>query len=591
MLGFAAVVDLDGAPLTADAAVPLASALAIDGTVTVPFRAEGLCGAHLAHPAPLDFDRALPCVGARGAVLFGALRLDAQGDLRRALRTAGTEPPPGAADAELAMAAWELWGERCAERLIGDFAFGIWEPASRRLTMFRDHHGNRQCYWGRDGSRLVLASSIEGVRAHAPLATAWREEAMAAFLRVGYVEDVTGTVWRDVHRVPPAHVATFSGRGDPRLRRCWEYPVPEPLRYRDGGQYVEGFLAVLGEAVRDRLRAPTAGIQLSGGLDSPMLAAMVRAVAPQLPLFAQTVSFPRLVPCDDDQLAPMVARQLGLAHDTLLGDDELPLAWLDDAAPYAPEPLDEPDLGVVRRSHAALARHAPVMFIGEDGDTLMRPPTLASQVRERGLAEVATAWWAYWRATGARPWIGLEWRARMRRALGRIPDRTPWLLAGARAPQSAVALVSHPVRAPSVRLLSSPLWDNVYQATAPSYTRAATLPTLPLVDPRVIAFVFAIPAVPWGEHKTLFREAMRGRLPEAIRTRPKTPLRGYYEARVAQWRAAGGAVVKLSPRVAPWVDRARAESILRDGAPNLAVEAWRVILLDRWMARMEGARA
>jgi asparagine synthase (glutamine-hydrolysing) len=179
----------------------------------------------------------------------------------------------------------------------------------------------------------------------------------------------------------------------------------------------------------------------------------------------------------------------------------------------------------------------------------------------------------------------------VRRGLGRIPDRTPWLRSAARTEAHASEPSPHPVRPQSVRLLSSPLWDNVYQSTAPSYTRAATLPTLPLVDPRVIAFVFAVPPVPWGQRKTLFREAMRGMLPEVIRTRPKTPLRGYYEARVAQWRAAGGAAVTLSARVAPWVDRARAEAILREGDPNLAVEAWRAIVLDRWMARMEGARA
>lgn len=588
MLGFVAMMDLDGATPEPGVAGPLAAAIPIPAAVPAAFSAPGLRGVQLRHATPMDNDRDLPCAGRDGALLFGVLRLDAREGLRRALGAAGASVRAGASDARLALHAWESWGERCAERLQGDFAFCVWEPDARRLFAVRDHHGNRQLFWGSDGARVVVASAIEGVRAHPPFASGWRDESLASFLHIGYVDEPQHTVWARVNRLPPASVMTFSGSATPRVRRFWEFPLPEPIRYRDGSQYVEHFRAVLGEAVRDRLREPTAAVLLSGGVDSPMLAATARAVAPEVTLYAQTVSYPEFVPSDDDHLAPAVARYLGIVHETVACDDLMPLQWLDAAAPYPPEPADDPDVGVLRRSYAALARHSPVTLFGEDGDTLMRPPTLAGQWRERGAAEVAAAWWSFWRATGRRPWVGLEWRTRLRRGMGRDPDRTPWLLRSAReAGRGLDAPAPHPTRPRTVGLLTSRLWESVYQSIAPSSTRAATLPTLPLVDQRVIEFVFATPGVPWGENKALFREAMRDRLPADVLARPKTPLIGYFEARAAQWRAAGGGGARLSERVAPWVDRARAEALFRDGDPLLLRAAWRALILDRWMMRME----
>jgi asparagine synthase (glutamine-hydrolysing) len=579
-------VDLDGAPIPADGAAPLARAMSLLGVAPRPFAASGLAGVQLAHETPLDADRDLSFTAPNGDVLFGALRIDARDTLRRELAAAGIEVGAAASDAVLAWHAFSLWDDRCGEHLLGDFAFGVWQPTARRLVCVRDHHGNRQLYWGRDGARLVVASAIEGVRAHAPLASGFGDGALASYLQFGHVDDPERTTWRHVQRLPPAHTAVFAGSGPPRLRRYWAFPVPEPIRYRDGAQYVEHFLDVLGEAVRDRLREPAASILLSGGVDSTMLAATARAVAPRVTLHAQTMSYPVRCPSDEDALARMVATHLGVTHESVTGDDLIPLEWLDASAPYPAEPVDDPELGGLRRSYAALARHAPVTLFGEDGDTLLGPPTLLAQLRSRGAAEVARAWWGFWRTTGRRPWAGLDWRRRFRRALGRDADIMPWLLPSARAAAWS-GEVPHPLRRRTVRLLTARLWDSLYQSIAPSHTGAATLPTLPLMDRRVIDFVFAIPSVPWGENKTLFRVAMRDRLPAVILDRPKTPLRGFYEARVAQWRASGGANVRLSERVAPWVDRARAEDILRHGDPLHVAEAWRTVILDRWLARME----
>jgi asparagine synthase (glutamine-hydrolysing) len=324
-----------------------------------------------------------------------------------------------------------------------------------------------------------------------------------------------------------------------------------------------------------------------------MLAVAARRVAPDVPLSAFTLSYPTLAPSGDDTLSGDVATQLGLPHRVLDGDRSRALSYLADLATLPSQPLDESELALSRDSLAAVAAVAPIVLYGEDGDWLMHAPTLLTQLRSQSLAEVVGSWGGYWWRTGRRPWAGLEWRSRFRRSLGEAPaDRTPWMRAvAADATSAPPRAAEHPLRPRTVRALSAPIWDALYEALSPTTTRASVLHTLPLVDPRLMAFVFAIPPVPWCQDKQLFRAAMRGALPSAVLTRPKTPLGGFIEARVAQWRALGGANTVISERVAPWVDVKRVERVLRSGSPYEVYDAWRVLQVDRWLQREEARRA
>ncbi len=587
MLAFGVLIGLDGSPVSPEAAARLRQALAATPGRASSFKAASVAAVHVTHEVPLDYDRDVPHETARGAVVMGALRLDDRDRLCRELRPEAWRSLVGASDASLAALAYERWGDRVAEHLTGDFAFCVWNAMTRQLICVRDHHGNRSLYWGRDGERFVVSTELAAVRSQAARAGPLREDAIASFLRVGWVQDPTATVWRDVYRLPRATTMIVTAGESPRVRTHWEFPTPAPLRYTDEADYAAHFSEVLGAALRDRLRAKSAVVFLSGGMDSTTLAATAQGAAQDVTLFAQTSGYPSLAPSDDDRLAPIVARRLGLAHDVLSFGDRPALYWLDDQAPYPAQPLDSPDFADWRVSSRAAASRSPIAISGEDGDALLHPSTLLAQLRSEPFGDVIGAWWRFWRGTGRRPWAGVEWRLRLRRAMGRGPrDPTPWLresarkLAGAPPPS-----VSHSERPRTVKLLSSGLWEMLYEEHSPSVTGADLLVTFPFVDPRVIAFIFAIPPVPWLQNKQIMRVAMRDRLPAEVLARPKTALEGYIEARVAQWRAGGGTAVRLSERVARWVDREHVEDVYRRGHPYAVLDAWRVLQLDRWLAR------
>jgi len=82
----------------------------------------------------------------------------------------------------------------------------------------------------------------------------------------------------------------------------------------------------------------------------------------------------------------------------------------------------------------------------------------------------------------------------------------------------------------------------MFESNDPGTTRFPVEVRFPYMDVRVARYLLAVPPVPWCADKYLVREAMRGRLPEPVRRRPKAPLAGdpafeYLKRFPERWRA------------------------------------------------------
>src|SRR6185369_11489285 len=99
--------------------------------------------------------------------------------------------------------------------------------------------------------------------------------AIADFLLFDANQDPASTVFAEIQRLPPAHTAVWDERGLV-LRKYWTLPIEEPVFYRRQRDYVAHFQELLRTAVGDRLRVGRVGVFMSGGLDSPSLAATAR---------------------------------------------------------------------------------------------------------------------------------------------------------------------------------------------------------------------------------------------------------------------------------------------------------------------------
>jgi asparagine synthase (glutamine-hydrolysing) len=173
-------------------------------------------------------------------------------------------------DAELALRAYEQWGEDCAARMEGEFAFIIADQRARRIYAARDHQGLRPLYYYQDKAALLVASDIAAIVSAAQKSPQPNLDYLANIASgIWCLRD--DTVWQGVSRVPQSHWMTFSAAvgAEARHRQYYTLPVEVTLRYRDEREYAEHYRTMLFDAVRrtSRSHSPLA-ITVSGGLDS-----------------------------------------------------------------------------------------------------------------------------------------------------------------------------------------------------------------------------------------------------------------------------------------------------------------------------------
>ena len=472
-------------------------------------------------------------------------RIDGRRDLAAELSGLGAADLDRATDVELVLHAYRVWGQACAEHLLGDFAFVIWDAPRRRLFAARDPFGVKLLYYAIGRGSLVLSNTLSCVRAHPSVSDRLDASAVGNFLLWGENWDRSATTYADVRCLPPAHTLSWEeGRDGVVPKRYWDVPEEGPrLHYSDRHDYVDQFRGLLAATVEDRLRTRSAAVFMSGGLDSPMVAAVAHErmaqVGPDYRLEALTVGY-RHLPADRERhLSSLAARHIGIPVHHFV-EDHGPTSWSWLLEAEAPEPALLGSVGAGVWGYEEAAEIGRVILTGWDGDALLAANVGAlwrARLRSGELGSLAGEVGWHLRA-GRLPRVGL--RAAIGRARASRPKRVfreypSWLapgfeksldLRGRWLASTAVPDPGRTVRGRARDFLSTPVWRSVLDPADPGMSGMLLEQRHPLMDLRLVRFALSLPPIPWCVEKELFRVAMRGDLPEAVLRRPKTPFAG-----------------------------------------------------------------
>ena len=234
-----------------------------------------------------------PLSGPNNTMIAGDLRLDNREELITSLGRAIPKASAEVTDIELALAAYQRWGEMFPVHLIGEFALFLFDGVAQKVLLIRDHIGGRSLYYHYDKERLIcssdLGSLVEAVRI--PLEV--NVDYVAGYLM--YDPEPELTAYKNIHAVKPFHVVTFSAAGLQCTKQYWDLATVKPIRFKTDAEYEEGFRFHFTNAVRGPLRTDGPVFSdLSGGLDSSSIVCVAHqliesgeALAPEL----FTVSF------------------------------------------------------------------------------------------------------------------------------------------------------------------------------------------------------------------------------------------------------------------------------------------------------------
>lgn len=210
-----------------------------------------------------------------------------------------------------ALAAWaaalKAGPAQAAAGVTGDFAVGLTD-ATGRTFLAVDRFAIRTLCWRVIDGRLHFAERADELAALPPRAEI-DPQAVFDYLYF-HVIPSPRTIFKGVHRLPPAHYALFEG-GRLRVAAYWVPHFEEPARPRFDGLATE-FRTLVRDAVAAQLDGTKPGCFLSGGTDSSTVAGMI-GEATGRKAATYSIGF-EAEGYDEMQFARIAAKRFGTEH-------------------------------------------------------------------------------------------------------------------------------------------------------------------------------------------------------------------------------------------------------------------------------------
>jgi len=546
----------------------------------------------------------------------------------------------GTSDTEVILAGCAEWGvDATARRLIGMFAFALYDRRERILSLVRDRIGIKPLYWGNFPGLFIFGSELKPLRRHPGWTPVVNRDAVAAFMRHNYIP-APHSIYRGVRKLTPGTVLTVHDGVVGEERPFWSLDdvVAQGLRNRrprHDAEVIDELDVLLRDAVRRRMVADVPlGCLLSGGIDSSLVTAMMQHQSDR-PVRTFSIGF-REQDFDEAPYAREVARHLGTEHTELYVDSSLAL----DVVPRLPNIYDEPFADSSQLPTFLVCeltrRHVTVVLSGDGGDELfagykryelarslwtgancvpewLRGPTIAMARR------VSPAGWDRLGHVIPRRVRPVNFGARMHQVADQLslwnPDalyrqmlshwQTPdALVPGAHEPKGVLWSEHSRQLVPDFNErmqyydLLTYLPDDILTKVDRASMAVSLEARVPLLDHRVIEYSWTLPyTFKWrdSQSKWALRRVLDRYVPQNLIDRPKTgfgvpfadwlrgPLREWAENLLSESRLERDQLLDPAPIRAQWAEHLK--------GTNWGYPLWDVLMLNAWLEANPGVLA
>ena len=170
--------------------------------------------------------------------------------------------------------AYQKWGERCANRFNGDFSVVIIDHQQRKAVLFRDHIGVRPLCYAMYGQKLIFTSHEFGIGKSRLVSNEFSENYLLRNVSLFFNHDYRQTFFKAVRRVIPGSVVSVTSTS---IQTTTYWHMERIKRNKD--LTLENTVKELREhlikATSRRMEPGIIGTHLSGGIDSSGIAAIL----------------------------------------------------------------------------------------------------------------------------------------------------------------------------------------------------------------------------------------------------------------------------------------------------------------------------
>ena len=452
-----------------------------------------------------------------------------------------------------------------------------------------------------DGTRVVIASEPWAVASGTKL----NKQAVSHYFASGL--PIAGqTFFDNVLEILPAHVMTFTSVSQ-HSHRYWQPDFSKKLRGRTDEEYAIEFRSLLEQSVACRLRSSApVGVLMSGGLDSTSVASLAAEMMAPQRLTTVSYVFDELAECDERKYINAMQEKWNLNSIQIPCDDAWPFKnW--QAWPFNPNlPEGNPYRLLKERAYQrAQSEELRVLLSGGFGDQLYSAGSdwLADLIAEGQLKKAVSEFSYYIRRAGYRWTLRAGYLQRVaHRFLNLFPGGShlhrksvpsAWLTDFA----AGQFFESNDGHDPAFDRYENLLGMSSAASSSAEITNAnrhSLELRHPFRDRRLVEYVLRLPAyqlLHYGQYKLVLRNAMRGLLPESIRTRAyPTSLATLFYRGVEREKSMLETSLKMTG--AAWATFVRANRLLDDWQAFInparekpvSILLWNCLSFEAWTA-------
>lgn len=236
-------------------------------------------------------------------------------------------------DTEVIVALYQMFGEKCFEKMNGMFAIAIYDFEKNKLILGRDRLGKKPLYWGYFQETLIFSSELKSVIAHPLCKKEIDLISLKLYLSLDYVP-TPRSIFKDIYKLEPGSILVYE---DKKIRKetFWDLDfVKSDVSFDDAVFELD---KKINESVRQRMVSDVPlGVFLSGGLDSSVIAYYAQKNSHKK-IHTFSIGFSEKS-FDESLYADKVSRYLNTQHHHLTLSSKHSL----DLIPRIAELLDEP---------------------------------------------------------------------------------------------------------------------------------------------------------------------------------------------------------------------------------------------------------
>ena len=196
-------------------------------------------------------------------------------------------------DTEVVMEAYKEWGFECLQKFNGMFAFALFDKKNNQLFCARDRVGVKPFYYSNTNDAFAFASEYKTFLKSKLIAFEINETQQFDFIVNGDLENTEQSLFKGINELKPSHYLVYNLTTH-TLNTINYYLLPkQTLNNKSEIEIIETIEEKLINAINLRLRSDVeVGSCLSGGLDSSIIAGVVKYLQPNKQMKLFTIVFP-----------------------------------------------------------------------------------------------------------------------------------------------------------------------------------------------------------------------------------------------------------------------------------------------------------